>query len=180
MAMIIPFGGKTPSIAPDAFVAPTAVIIGDVTVGPEASIWFGAVLRGDDPDNGIVVGARTSVQDNCVIHVAWKPTVIGADCTIGHGAIFESCVIGDGTVVGMNAVILQDAEIGEQCVVAAGAVIREGEKIPPRSLVAGVPAKIRKTLEGSAARWVEGGGRHYVELSRRYLAEGIGSATDLD
>ena len=180
MAMIIPFGGKTPSIAPDAFVAPTAVIIGDVTVGPEASIWFGAVLRGDDPDNGIVVGARTSVQDNCVIHVAWKPTVIGADCTIGHGAIFESCIIGDGTVVGMNAVILQDAEIGEQCVVAAGAVIREGEKIPPRSLVAGVPAKIRKTLEGSAARWVEGGGRHYVELSRRYLAEGIGSATDLD
>jgi carbonic anhydrase/acetyltransferase-like protein (isoleucine patch superfamily) len=180
MATIISFGGKTPSIASDAFVAPTAVIIGDVTVGSEASIWFGAVLRGDDPDNGIVVGPRTSVQDNCVIHVAWKPTVIGADCTIGHGAIFESCVIGDGTVVGMNAVILQEAEIGEQCVVAAGAVVREGEKIPPRSLVAGVPAKIRKTLEGSAARWVEGGGRHYVELSRRYLIEGIGSAADRD
>jgi len=176
MATIIPFDGKRPSIAPDAFIAPTAVIIGNVTIGPEASIWFGAVLRGDDPDNGIVVGPRTSVQDNCVIHVAWQPTVIGADCTIGHGAIFESCVIGNGTVVGMNAVILQEAEIGEQCVVAAGAVVREGEKIPPRSLVAGVPAKVRKTIEGSAARWVEGGGQHYVELSRRYLDEGIGVA----
>lgn len=175
MALLIPFEGKTPSVAPDAFLAPSAVLIGDVTVGSEASIWFGAVLRGDDAENGIVVGPRTSIQDNCVIHVAWRPTVIGADCTVGHGAVFEGCVIGDGTVVGMNAVILQEARIGEQCVVAAGAVVREGEEIPPRSLVAGVPATVRKTLEGSAARWVEGGGRHYVDLSRRYLAEGIGS-----
>ncbi|HZD03445.1 MAG TPA: gamma carbonic anhydrase family protein [Longimicrobiales bacterium] len=175
MALILPFGGKTPTVAADAFLAPTAVLIGDVTVGPEASIWFGAVLRGDDPENGIVVGPRTSVQDNCVIHVGgWRPTVIGGDCTIGHGAAFESCTIGDGTVVGMNAVVLQDAVIGEECLVAAGAVVKQGVTIPPRSLLAGVPATVRKTLEGPAARWVEGGGRHYVELSRTYLAEGIG------
>lgn len=175
MALLLPFGGKTPTVAPDAFLAPTAVLIGDVTVGAEASIWFGAVLRGDDPENGIVVGPRTSVQDNCVVHVGgWRPTVIGADCTIGHGAAFESCAIGDGTVVGMNAVILQDAEIGARCVVAAGSVVKEGARIPDRSLVAGVPATVRKALEGGAARWVEEGGRHYVELSREYLARGIG------
>jgi carbonic anhydrase/acetyltransferase-like protein (isoleucine patch superfamily) len=180
VALIIPFGGKTPSVAPDVFLAPTAVLIGNVTIESEASIWFGVVLRGDHSENGIVVGPRTSVQDNCVVHVAWRPTVIGADCTIGHGAVFEGCIIGDGTVVGMNAVILQEARIGEQCVVAAGAVVREGEDIPPRSLVAGVPATVRKTIEGSAERWVEGGGRHYVELSRRYLAEGIGSPPSVE
>ena len=175
MALILPFHGVLPRIAPDAFVAPGAVLIGNVTVESEASVWFGAVLRGDDPDNGIVVGPRTSVQDNCVIHVgAWQPTLIGADCTIGHGAKFESCTIGDGCIVGMNAVILQRAEIGESSVVAAGAVVLEEAVVPPRSLVAGVPARVRKTLEGSAAAWVEGGGRHYVELSRAYLAEGIG------
>ena len=173
--LIIPFRGVTPRIAPDAFVAPTAVIIGKVTVGSEASIWFGAVLRGDHPDHGITVGPRTSVQDNCVVHVGgWQDTVIGAECTIGHGAKFESCTIGDGCVVGMNAVILQQAEIGERSIVAAGAVVLEGTKVPPLSLVAGVPAKVKGSLEGSAARWIEGGGRHYVELSRLYLEAGFG------
>ena len=175
MALILPFGGATPRIAPDAFLAPTAVLIGNVTVEAEASIWFGAVLRGDHPENAIVVGRRTSVQDNCVVHVGdWRPTVIGAECTIGHGAKFESCTIGDGCIVGMNAVILQEAEIGEESLVAAGAVVLERTVVPPRSLVAGVPARVRKTLEGSAARWVQGGGRHYVELSRAYLAQGLG------
>ncbi len=175
MALIIPFNGKRPTIAPDAFLAPTAVLIGDVTVHAQASIWFGAVLRGDDPENGIVVGAGSSVQDNCMIHVGvWAPTIIGEHVTIGHGAKFESCSIGDRSVIGMNAVILQNAEIGEECLIAANAVVMERQVIPPRSLVAGVPAKIKKTLEGSAAEWIERGGRHYVELSRQYLAEGIG------
>lgn len=176
MAVILPFNGKSPRIHPSAFVAPTAVLIGDVSVGEESSIWFGAVLRGDDPDNGIVVGPRTSVQDNCVVHVgAWGPTVIGADVTIGHGAKFESCEIGDRTVVGMNAVILQDAVVGEECLLAANTVVLEGARIPDRSLVAGLPGVVKKTLEGSAARWIEGGGSHYVELSREYLAEDIGT-----
>lgn len=175
MALILPFNGVRPTIHPTAFVAPTAVIIGDVTVGPEASIWFGAVLRGDHPDQGIVVGARTSVQDNCVVHVGdWAPTVIGEEVTVGHGAKFESCTIGDETVVGMNAVILQNARVGRACVIAAGAVVKERADIPDRSLVAGVPGEVKKTLEGNAARWVEGGGSHYVELSRSYLAQAIG------
>ena len=150
-------------------------MIGNVTVGAEASIWFGAVLRGDDPDHGIVVGARTSVQDNCVVHVGgWGPTIIGSDVTVGHGAKFESCTIGDRTVVGMNAVILQRAEIGTECLLAANTVILEGAQIPERSVVAGVPGVVKKTLEGSAAEWIAGGGQHYVDLSREYLAEGIG------
>lgn len=175
MALILPFNGKTPVIHPSAFVAPTAVLIGDVTVGEDSSIWFGAVLRGDNPDHGIMVGPRTSVQDNCVVHVGdWGPTVIGTDVTVGHGAKFESCVIGDRTVVGMNAVILQNAVIGEECLLAANTVILEGRDIPARSLVAGVPGTVKKTLAGSAARWIEGGGQHYVDLSRQYLADGVG------
>lgn len=175
MGAILPFGGRTPSVADDAFVAPTATLVGDVTVGSEASVWFGAVLRGDHPEHGIAVGPRTSVQDNCVVHVGdWGPTLIGADCTVGHGAAFESCTIGDGTIVGMNAVILQESRIGSECVVAAGAVVLEGSEIPDRSLVAGVPARVRKSLEGSAAQWIRRGSRHYVELSRAYLSEGIG------
>jgi carbonic anhydrase/acetyltransferase-like protein (isoleucine patch superfamily) len=181
MAHILSFGGKTPKIHPSAFVAPTAVLIGDVTVGPEASIWFGAVLRGDDPDNGIVVGARSSVQDNCVIHVgAWAPTLIGEDVTVGHGAKFESCAIGDRTVVGMNAVILQRAVIGAECVVAANTVVLERAEVPPRSVIAGVPGRVKKALGGSAAEWIARGGRHYVELSRSYLEQGIGGPEDGD
>ena len=177
MALIVPFNGKTPDIHPSAFVAPTAVLIGDVTVGAESSIWFGAVLRGDNPNHGIVVGPRTSIQDNCVVHVGdWGPTVVGQDVTVGHGAKFESCVIGDRTVVGMNAVVLQKAVVGEECLLAANTVVLEGKEIPARSLVAGVPGVVKKTLEGSAARWIEGGGQHYVDLSRQYLAQGLGAA----
>lgn len=175
MALILSFNGQTPRVHPSAFLAPTAVLIGNVTVGEESSVWFGAVLRGDDPDNGIIVGPRTSVQDNCVVHVgAWGPTIIGADVTVGHGAKFESCTIGDRTVVGMNAIILQRATIGDECVLAANTVILEGAQIPSRSVVAGVPGVVKKTIAGSAAKWIEGGGSHYVALSRDYLAQGIG------
>ena len=175
MAHLIPFNGKTPTVHASAFLAPTAVLIGDVTIGEESSVWFGAVIRGDDPDHGIIIGSRTSVQDNCVVHVgAWGPTVIGEDVTVGHGAKFESCTIGARTVVGMNAVILQLATIGEECVLAANTVVLEGATIPHRSVVAGVPGVVKKTLEGSAAKWIEGGGAHYVELSRQYLCQGIG------
>jgi carbonic anhydrase/acetyltransferase-like protein (isoleucine patch superfamily) len=175
MAIIIPFDGKTPIVHPSAFLAPTAVLVGDVTIGAEASVWFGAVLRGDDPDYGITVGPRSSVQDNCVVHVGrWRPTSIGANVTVGHGAKFECCTIGDRTVVGMNAVILQGATIGSECVLAANTVVLEGAEIPDRCVVAGVPGVIKKRLDGSSAAWISGGGSHYVELSRRYRAEGIG------
>ncbi len=175
MALVLPFNGKSPNIHPSVFLAPTAVVIGDVTIGAESSVWFGAVLRGDSPDHRVIVGRRTSVQENCVIHVGhWGPTIVGDDVTVGHGAKFECCTIGDRTVIGMNAVILQNVKIGNECLIAAGTVVLEGADIPDRSVVAGVPGKIKKTLEGSAAEWIKGGGSHYVELSRRYLAEGIG------
>jgi carbonic anhydrase/acetyltransferase-like protein (isoleucine patch superfamily) len=146
-----------------------------VTIGEEASVWFGAVIRGDEPEHEIVVGARTSIQDNVVLHVSRQgATVIGADVTVGHGAILESCVVGDGALIGMNAVVLQKASVGEQALVAAGAVVPSGASIPPRSLAAGTPAKVKKELEGESLRWVSTSAAHYVELSRSYLAQGIG------
>lgn len=162
-------------VAPDAFLAPNAVLIGDVEVGSQASIWFGVVLRGDHPTNGIRVGPRTNVQDNCVIHVGdWQPTVIGADVTVGHGAKFESCTIEDGCVIGINAVILQEALIGAGSLVAANSVVLEQTRVPQGTLVAGVPGRPRKTLEGSAAEFVRRSSAYYVKLSREYLEEGIG------
>lgn len=179
MALILPFNGVRPRIDPSAFVAPTAVLIGDVTVGPEASIWFGAVLRGDHPDHGIVIGPRTSIQDNCVVHVGdWAPTVVGEEVTVGHGAKFESCTIGDRCVVGMNAVVLQNAVIGPECVLAANTVVLERSEIPSRSLVAGVPGRVKRQLEGNAAEWISRGGSHYVALSRQYRAAGVGLPDD--
>jgi len=175
MAHIIPFRGRTPRIHPSAFVAPTATLIGDVEIGPDSSVWFGAVLRGDSDVHGIRVGARASVQDNCVLHVSDRgPTVVGDECTIGHGAVFESCIIGRAALVGMNAVILHGAEIGEESLVAALAVVPEGMIVPPRMLVAGAPAKVRKELSGESAEWVRRSADHYVELSRVYLGGGVG------
>ena len=173
--MILPFNGVHPRIHPTAFVAPNATVIGNVTVEAEASIWFGAVLRGDDPDHEIRVGARTSVQDNVVLHVSRQgPTLIGPDVTVGHGAILESCDVGARALIGMNAVVLQQATVGEEALIAAGAVVGQGARIPPRTLAAGTPAKVKKELEGESLRWITTSAQHYVALSRSYLAQGVG------
>ncbi len=168
--MIITYRGKTPKIHPSAFVAPTAVLIGDVEVGEESSIWFGAVLRGD---NGpIRVGARTSVQDNAVLHVMTL-TQIDDDVTIGHCAVMEDCHVKRYALIGSNAVLLNGCVIGEGALVAAGSVVGERVEIPDRVLAAGVPAKVKKAIEGEAARWIEIASEEYVHLSRSYIAEGI-------
>ena len=177
MATILPFAGIHPRIHPSVFLAPTAVVIGNVTIEEEASVWFGAVIRGDEPEHEIRVGARTSVQDNVVLHVSRQgPTVLGPDVTIGHGAILESCVIGRSALVGMNAVVLQRAVVGEEALIAAGAVVGEGAEIPPRTLAAGAPARVRKELGGESLRWITTSAQHYVELSRNYLRQGVGAA----
>jgi carbonic anhydrase/acetyltransferase-like protein (isoleucine patch superfamily) len=175
MAIILPYAGIRPRIHPTAFIAPNATVIGNVTIGEESSVWFGAVIRGDEPEFEIRVGARTSVQDNVVIHVSRQgATIIGDDVTIGHGAILESCTVGDSALIGMNAVILQRATVGGQALIAAGAVVSGGAQIPPRTMAAGTPAAVKKQLEGESLRWVSTSAAHYVELSRSYLAQGIG------
>jgi len=171
--MIIEYRGKVPKIHHSAFVAPTAVLIGDIEIGEESSIWFGVVLRGD---NGpIRIGARTSVQDNSVIHVSeGNQTIIGDGCTIGHCVTMEDCTIGNGALVGSNAVVLNEAVVGEQALIAAGAVVGAKANIPPRVVAAGQPAVVKKELIGDALHWVERGSHEYVELSRSYLHHGIG------
>src|SRR5687768_6299826 len=178
MAQLITYNGRSPRVHPTAFLAPTAVLIGDVEIGEEASVWFSAVLRGDHPDHGIRVGARTSIQDNCVLHVSARgATIVEDEVTVGHGAVFESCVIRRGALIGMNAVLLHECEIGEGSVVAALSVVPTHMKVPARSLVAGAPATVRKQLQGESAAWVRGSAEHYVELSRAYLRQGIGSSS---
>jgi carbonic anhydrase/acetyltransferase-like protein (isoleucine patch superfamily) len=175
MAVILPFDGIHPRIHPTAFVAPNAVVIGNVTIEEEASVWFGAVIRGDEPEFEIRVGARTSVQDNVVLHVSRQgPTLIGPDVTIGHGAILESCTVGRGALIGMGAVVLQKATVGDEALIAAGAVVSQNGVVPPRTLAAGAPAAAKKELQGESLRWIQTSAAHYVELSRSYLRQGIG------
>ena len=169
--MLITYRGKTPNIHPSAFVAETAVVIGDVEIGEEASVWFGTVIRGD---NGpIRIGARSNVQDNAVVHVsAHSETIIGEDVTVGHCAVMEDCVIEDGALIGSNAVVLNGARVGRRSLIAAGSVVPAGAEIPSEVVAAGAPAKVRKQLEGAAVSWVREGGPKYVALSRTYLDEG--------
>lgn len=172
--MIEEFEGVSPRIDPSAWIAPNATVIGNVEIGAEASVWYGAVIRGDGGEHVIRIGSRTSVQDNCVVHVsAQGPTLVGAGVTIGHGAVLESCEIGAGALIGMNAVVLQRAVVGEQSLIAAGSVVAAGAEIPARSLAAGAPAKVKKEISGESLEWVSGSAAHYVELSRRYMANSL-------
>ena len=144
------------------------MLIGDVTVEAGASVWFGAVLRGDN--SAIVIGAGSNIQDNCVIHCADQlPTVVGENVTVGHMALLEGCEIGDGALVGMGAIVLQRAKVGARALVAAGAVVGEGVEIPDGVLAAGVPAKVKKELAGSSQRWVETAAREYQAKRLRYM-----------
>jgi carbonic anhydrase/acetyltransferase-like protein (isoleucine patch superfamily) len=173
--MIIELDGHRPKVAESVFVAPNAAIVGNVTIGEESGVWFGATLRADHRDNAIRVGARTSIQDGCVVHVSTdRGTTIGDDVTVGHGAVLEGCVIGNRVVVGMNAVVLEAAVVGEGSMIAAGSVVAAGMQIPPGVLVAGVPAQIKKPISGAAAGWIERSSPHYVDLARRYR-EQLGS-----
>lgn len=159
--------GRRPRVHRDAYVAPTAVLIGDVELGAGATVWFGAVLRADEAP--ITVGEASNVQDNAVVHCSKDlPTVIGRNATVGHGACLEGCVVGDGALVGTGAIMLQRSRLGAGAILAAGAVLAEGAEIPAGQMAAGVPALIKKAVSGSSARWIEGPARQYVESGRRY------------
>jgi carbonic anhydrase/acetyltransferase-like protein (isoleucine patch superfamily) len=164
------FEGKEPNIAADAFVAPTATLIGDVVLGPETSVWFGAVLRGDF--DRILVGEGSCIQDNVVVHTAeGLPTIVGANVTVGHAAMLEGCVVEDGALIAMGAIVLQGARVGAGALVAAGSVVREGQEIPAGVLAAGAPAVVKKEVDGSSRRWLETAAAEYRQLRRRYLQE---------
>jgi carbonic anhydrase/acetyltransferase-like protein (isoleucine patch superfamily) len=161
--------GKRPSVHPDAYIAPTAVLIGDVEVGAGASVWFGAVLRGDEA--AIKVGAGANIQDNVVVHCAHDlPTLIERNASVGHSAQLEGCVVEEGALVGMGAIMLQRSRLGAGSMLAAGAVLGEGKSVPAGHLAAGVPATVRKPLDGSSQSWVATAAKHYQDRAVRYRA----------
>jgi carbonic anhydrase/acetyltransferase-like protein (isoleucine patch superfamily) len=165
--MLIEFEGKRPQIGKDVFIAPTAVLIGDVTVGDNSSIWFGAVIRGDF--GPITIGAGCSIQDNVTIHVFdISPTVIHDNVTVGHNSVLEGCEIGQGTVIGMQSTILPLAKVGQQVMVAAGSVIAEKMVVPDRVLVAGVPAQVKKEMTEAALAWTGRAAQDYQQMQARY------------
>ncbi len=165
--MLIAFEGTAPKIGGNVFIAPTAVILGDVVIEDGVSVWFGAVLRGDL--GPIRVGADSNIQDNVVIHAESEHgTVLEDRVTVGHGAILHDCWIGRSSLIGMGAVVLDGARIGPESIIGAGSVVREGCEVPARSLAAGTPASVRKPLEGTAADWIARGAQDYIDLMARY------------
>ncbi|MEK9785834.1 MAG: gamma carbonic anhydrase family protein [Gammaproteobacteria bacterium] len=168
--MIYQLGHQIPSIAEGVYVAPSADIIGSVILKEQSSVWFGAVLRGDN--DTITVGARTNVQDNTVVHVdKGIPTTIGDDVSIGHSVVIHGCTIGHRALIGNGAVILDFAEIGEDCLVGAGALVTPGKKFPPRSLVVGSPARVARELNDEEIRQLSENVQSYLKKAARYPSE---------
>lgn len=170
MGPLYPFEGKLPVVHPDAWVAPTAAVIGDVEIGAHANIWFHCVLRGDT--NIIRIGPRTNIQDGTIIHVnaGRQSTIIGADVTVGHAAIIHACRLEDRAFVGMGATVLDDAAIEAGGVLAAGSVLPPGKRIAALELWMGNPAKLVRVLTEEARAGFDRTAPHYVELAGRHRA----------
>ncbi|MEP7148876.1 MAG: gamma carbonic anhydrase family protein [Acidobacteriota bacterium] len=169
--MIKSFGDKTPIIHDTAFVTDDAIVIGDVEIGADASIWFGSVVRGDV--NYIRIGDRTNIQDACVIHVSSKdhPTVLEQEITVGHRVTLHGCYVEAGCLIGIGSIILDGARIGTRSLIAAGSLVTPGTLIPPESLVMGAPAKVKRPLTPEEIKNLSRSWQNYVELSRRYVSE---------
>jgi carbonic anhydrase/acetyltransferase-like protein (isoleucine patch superfamily) len=169
--LIRPLGERVPNLDPTAFIADTATIIGDVTVGARSSIWFGAVLRGDVFH--IRIGEDTSIQDNSVIHVTHgqHATVVGNQVTVGHSVTLHGCTVGDRCIIGMGAILLDEAVVGDRCVIGAGALVTPGTRIPPGTLAVGSPARPKRPLTEEELSWLEASAAHYVELARLYAED---------
>jgi carbonic anhydrase/acetyltransferase-like protein (isoleucine patch superfamily) len=174
MGNLLPYGDAFPQVAESAWVAPGAYVIGDVSLADESSVWYGAVLRGDTEP--IRIGARSNVQDGCILHTdPGYPAIVGEGCIIGHNAVVHGCQIGDSCLVGMGAAILNGAKIGDGSIVAAGALVPEGREFPPRSLIVGVPAKRIGDVTDEQAADIKRGASVYVERAashRSSLYEG--------
>ena len=169
--MIRPFRGVHPQIHPTAFIADSAQVIGDVQVGEQASIWFGTVARGDM--YYIRIGDRTNVQDNCVLHTRTgeKPTVLEDEVTIGHSVTLHGCHVEKGSLIGIGSIVLDDVRVGTQSLVAAGSLLSPGTIIPPRSLVMGMPARVKRPLTDEEVANLDRFWQNYVEYSAMYLNE---------
>ena len=164
------YGGKSPRMGERVFVAENAAIIGDVEVGNDCSIWFSTTVRGDV--NFIRIGSRSNIQDNCTVHVTQErwPVVIAEEVTIGHGAIVHGCTIHPRALIGMGSRVLDGAVIGESALVGAGALVPEGMQVPPRTLVVGVPARVKRPLTDEEIERLDQSWRNYVAYKERYLA----------
>ncbi len=168
--MLRSFGGHSPLVAADAYIDPSAELIGQVRVGARSNIWCNVTVRADTA--AIAIGEETSVQDNSCLHEdADAPLAIGDRVVVGHSCTVHGCVVEDECLIGMGATILSKARIGAGSIVAAGAVVLGGQRIPPRSLVAGVPAAVKRAVSEDEVARIRLNAERYVELSRRYLAE---------
>lgn len=171
--MILEYNGKSPRIGANVFIAPTAAVIGDVQIDDNASIWFGAVVRGDLAP--ICIGSGTNIQDNATVHVdKGHPALIGANVTVGHNAVVHGCTVEDDCLIGIGSVVLSGARIGRGAVVAAGAVVREGAVVGSRHLVTGAPAAFKKQLDPLPEGQVLVTVADYLELRRDYLKNNAG------
>jgi len=169
MPLIVPFAGTSPAVAQSAWVAPNATLVGRVTLGERASVFYGAVLRADV--DSITIGDDTNLQDNVTMHCdAGTPASVGARVSVGHGAILHGCTVEDDCLIGMGATVLNGAVIGAGSLVAAGAVVLEGTQVPPGSLVAGVPAKVRRELSDEEKMGIRANAEHYLEISAGHAA----------
>ena len=169
--MIRPFRGKHPQIHPTAYVADTAVVIGDVEIGAESSVWFGAVVRGDV--FYIRIGARTNIQDGTVIHVTngTHATILEDEVTVGHNVTLHGCHVERGCLVGMGSIVMDDVRVGAQSLIAAGALVSPGTQIPPRSLVMGVPARVKRPLTDEEVAGLDVYWQNYIEYTKLYKEE---------
>lgn len=168
--MIKPFRNVTPKIHETAFITDDAIVIGDVEIGEDASVWFGSIIRGDV--NYIRIGARTNIQDATVIHVSSKdhPTILEDNITVGHRVTLHGCHVESGSLIGIGSIILDGARIGHNSLVAAGCLVTPGTIIPPESLVMGAPAKVKRPLTETELAGLDQSWKNYVELSRHYLS----------
>lgn len=168
--MLFSLENRTPELAPDSWVAPSASVIGTVTLGSRASVWFNCVLRGDT--DHIVIGDDTNIQDGSVLHTdAGIRLTIGRGCTVGHKVMLHGCDIGDNTLIGIGAVVLNRARIGNNCIVAAGALVTEGKQFPDGVMIMGTPAKVVRELTAPEIKLLSGMAQHYVSNATRYRTQ---------
>lgn len=165
---LVAYDGRLPAVGRDVFIAAGARLVGDVTLGDRSSVWFNSVLRGDI--NRVVIGPGTNIQDNSVCHVADDfACVVGAYCTVGHQATIHACTIGDETLIGIGAVVMDECVVGSQCIIGASALLTKGMKVPDGSLVYGAPAKIVSHLDANERRQLRAMAEKYCRVARRYL-----------